>query len=400
MVGSLNHVSRVGMPFLLLQLDSKPFVVLNGLNSPLPWNAGLFLKIRLQTSHVLLTNNAITYFRHDKLNDLSSNGWNSFSCIQNDNSLCLHSPELDMFNSQTVQKPYIYSDVMTQQYPLMQDVCLKNSRSVIVNSSMYTVSMCDLIDGRAQFVLVEHPDNRVMFYKTDSTSLVEYACLGCVCLFAVATLARHAVLLVKVDEVHDSDTKVANPMIQFIPLAIRKYFQVCVLHVGLSVFLVVSVLLDLPNVATQSELWLTWYLVAYVLWDCVFCVWKMAVDQKDELKQVNVMVVLIMLCCLRLYHTFQNAFHVFLVVIFAVRTSCKVLLVMLLNSDAMQSTSRLMSCNLSLAYDVLTFYLLLLCLNHTTDSLFDSQLTNSSILIIGLQLGTVLAFINKCKCHQ
>ena len=387
------------MPFLLLKFDSKPFVVLNGWNSPLSWNAGYFLKIRLQTSHVLLTNNAITYFRHDKLNDLSSNGWNSFGCIQNDNSLCLHSPELDMFNSETVQKPYIYSDMITQQYPLIKDVCMKNSGSVIVNSSMYTVSMCDLIDGRAQFVLVEQPDNRCMFYKTDSTSLVEYACLACVCLYAVATLARHAVLLVKVNEVHDNDTKVANPIIQFIPHALRKYCQVCILHVGLGLFLLVSVFLDLPNIATQSEYLLVWYLNVYVVWDCVFCVWKMSVRQKEELKQINVMVVLLIMCCLRLYHTFQNAFHVFLVVIFAIRTWCKVLLVMLLNSDPTQSTNKLLSCNVSLAYDVLTLYLLLLCLNFTTESVFENQLMNSSILLIGLQLGTVVAFINKCKCQ-
>jgi hypothetical protein len=387
------------MPFLLLQLNSRPFVVLNGLNAPVSWNSGLFLKIRRQTSHMLVTGNAITYFRHDKLNDLLSNGWSNVTCFQNDNSLCLHSPELDMFNSETVQKPYLYPDSVTQQYPLVKDVCLKNSGSMIVNSSMYTVSMCDLIDARAQFVLVEQPDNRRMFYRTDSTSLVEYACLACVCLYAVATLARHAVLLVKANEVHDNDTKVANPILQFIPHTLRKYCQVCVLHIGLSLFLLVSVILDLPNIATQSEYLLAWYLNVYVLWDCVFCVWKMSVHERKELKQINVMVVLLIMCCLRLYHTFQNAFHVLLVVIFAIRTSCKVLLVMLLNSDRVQSTNKLLSCNVSLVYDVLTLYLLLLCLNFTTESVFDSQLMNSTILLIGFQLGTVVAFIHKCKCH-
>jgi Kef-type K+ transport system membrane component KefB len=131
----------------------------------------------------------------------------------------------------------------------------------------------------------------------------------------------------------------------------------------------------------------------------VFCVFKMTGHQKEELKQINVMVVLLLMCCLRLYHTFQNAFHVFLVVIFAIRTSCKVLLVMILNSDPMQSTNKLLSCNVSLAYDVLTLYLLLFCLNFTTESAFDNQLMNSSILLIGLQLGTVVAFINKCRCQ-
>ena len=383
------------MPFLLLQFESKPFVVLNGLNSPLPWNAGLLLNIRLRTSHVLLTSNAITYFRHDRLNDLSANGWNSLSCVQNDNSLCLHSPELDLFNSKTVQKPYIYPDSVTQQYPLVNDVCLKNSGSLIVNSSMYTVSMCDLIDARAQFVLVEQPDKRCMFYKADYTSLAEYACLACVCLYAVATLARHAVLLVKADEVHNSDTKVANPMIQFIPNALRKYCQVCILHVGLSLFLVVSVLLDLSNIATQSEYLLVWYLNVYVLWDCVFCVWKMIGTQKEELKQINVMVVLLMMCCLRLYHTFQNVFHELLVVMFAIRTWCKLLIVLLINANPAEPAQTLFAYNLWVLYDVVTLYLLLLCLNHTTEDDFHSRMVNSSILLIAMQLGGVVAILHK-----
>lgn len=388
------------MPFLLLQLDSRPFVLLNGMYYPLSWNAGMFLKIRQRASHVIVTSNAITYFRHDKLNDLPSSGWNMLSCMQNDNSLCLHSSELDLFNSKSVQEPYIYSDSIKQQYPLVNDVCFKNTGGSIVNSSVYTVSMCDVIDARAQFVLVEHPDKRCMFYKTDSTSLVEYALLACVCLFAVATLAKHAVLLVTVDAAKPKVTSVANPLAQFIPQSIRKYFQVSILHIGLSIYLVVSVLGDLHNIATQSEYLLVLYLVVYILWDCVFCVWKMAVNQKEELKQINVMVVLLIMSCLRLYHTFQNVFHMLLVVIFAIRTSCKVLLVMLLNSDCTQSTSKLVSCNVSLAYDVLTLYLILLCLNHTTDSAFDNQMMDSSILLVGLLLGSAVAFINKCKCNH
>ena len=66
------------MPFFLLQPDSKPFVRLTQAYLPLPWNTGLFLDIRLRASHVILTNNAITYFRNDMLNDLHASGWQSF----------------------------------------------------------------------------------------------------------------------------------------------------------------------------------------------------------------------------------------------------------------------------------------------------------------------------------
>jgi len=69
------------MPFLLLQPDSKPFVLLNGASAPLSWNTGLFLKVRLRASHMLLTSNAVTYFRNDKLNDLRAAGWHAVEGI-------------------------------------------------------------------------------------------------------------------------------------------------------------------------------------------------------------------------------------------------------------------------------------------------------------------------------
>lgn len=393
------------MPFLLLQPDAKPFVLLNGAYAPLSWNSGLFLKIRLRASHMILTSGAVTYFRNDKLNDLASSGWNSLSCVQNDDSLCLHSPLLDMFNSQTVQEPYMYPDGLRQQYPFVGDVCVKASARHIVNSSLYTVSMCDLIDSQAQFVLVEHTDTRRIFFRADSTSLLQYACLACVCLYAVATLAKHVVLLVKdhaVDEYEShvaTKTKTISHISQFIPATVKKCMSISVLHLVLSLYLVAEVVLSgLPSIATQSETWLALYLALYVLWDCVFCMWKLYFEPQDQLKQINVMVVLLLMCCLRLYHTFQNVFHLLFVVMFAIRTWCKVVLVMLINSNPATSTRQLYNCNLSLTYDVLTLYLILLCLNRTTESAFDSQLINSNVLAVGFALGTAIAFIHRCNC--
>jgi hypothetical protein len=127
--------------------------------------------------------------------------------------------------------------------------------------------------------------------------------------------------------------------------------------------------------------------------------WTLYFDPKEELKQVNVMVVLLIMCCLRLYHTFQNVFHVLFVVMFAIRTWCKVVLVMLVNSSRASSTGQLFNCNLSIAYDVVTLYLILLCLNRTTESAFDSQVMNGSILLIGIPLGAAIAFIHKSNCR-
>jgi hypothetical protein len=383
------------MPLLLLQRDAKPFIVLNQQYGQLPWNTGLFLKVRLGASHTILTSNAVTYFRNDPLNDLVSAGWQPFSCTQTDDSLCRHSPELDMFNARVVQEPYTYSEVLRQEYRLGTEVCSKNTGRQL--GSVYTVSMCDLIDTRAQFVLLESTDKQFMFLKTDSTSITEYALLACVCLYAVATLAKHGILLVKTDDHSETKKQPVNPITQFIPQSILKYMRMSILHVALSLYIALAVLLDMPSIATRNESWLAWYLVFYVLWDCVFCISKLSHNLKEELKQINVMVVLLMMCCLRLYHTFQNVFHVLLTGMFAIRTWCKLLLVLLINSNPQEPDSRLLACNLSVIYDVLTLYLLLLCLNHTTESDFHSQMLDSSILVIGIQLGSVIALIHKCK---
>jgi len=387
------------MPFLLLQPASKPFVTLSQAYLPLSWDTGLFLDIRLRASHVILTSNAITYFRNDVLNDLHAAGWQAFNCTQSDDSLCLHSAELDFFNAKVAQEPYVYSDSLTRQYPVGRDICQRNSGRQAVNSSRYTVSMCDLIDTRGQFVLLEQAERRMIFFKADATSLFEYAMLAKVCLYAVATLANHAILLIKAAKTADNaqaEGDAKSRLSVFIPKRVTKYMQVSVLHVCLSLYLAAAVLLDMPQIATQSETWLAWYLVVYILWDCIFCVGKICHNLREELKQINVMVVLLILCCLRLFHTFQNVFHLLLTVLFSIRTWCKVVLVVLINARATEPI-KMLECNISLMYDVVTLYALLACMNHTTESAFHSQMLHITVLLIGVTAGALIAMLHKCK---
>ena len=385
------------MPSFQLQLDSKPFVRLKQASMPLSWNTGLFLDIRLRASHVIVTSNAISYFRNDALNDLLAAGWHSFTCAHSDDSLCLHSAELDFFNAKFVQEPYVYTRALQQQYAVGKDICRRQSARQAVNNSRYTVSMCDLIDTRGQFVLLEQAEKRVLFFKADSTSLLEYAMLAVVCLYAVATLANHAILLIKTNDKAHKEGDAKSALSKFIPTRVTKYIQISVLHVGLSLYLATAVLLDMPQIVTRSEAWLALYLVAYILWDCVFCVAKLYYNLREELKQINVMVVLLILCCLRLFHTFQNVFHLLLTVLFSIRTWCKVVLVVLINAKATQQPMKVLECNVSLMYDVVTLYLMLACMNHTTESAFHSQMLHITVLLVGVTAGVLIAMLHKCK---
>jgi hypothetical protein len=173
--------------------------------------------------------------------------------------------------------------------------------------------------------------------------------------------------------------------------------QVSVLHVGLSLYLATAVLLDLPQIATRSEACLALYLVVYIVWDCVFCVGKLCYNFKEKLKQINVMVVLLIMCCLRLFHTFQNVFHLLLTVMFSIRTWCKVVLVALINARPLHEPTKVLECNVSLMYDVVTLYALLACMSHATASPFDSQMLHASVLLVGVTAGAVIAMLHKCK---
>lgn len=393
----LNHKPDACMPSALVQSNARPFVLLRDLRSPLSWNEGLFLKIRFRASHVLLSSHSVAHFSRDAVTDLPSRGWTSFTCMQSDDSLCRHSEQLDFFNSRLVQQPYVYGSILRRDYPLGMDVCAKNSGRQIVNSSLYTVSMCDMIDAGMQFVLVEHTDERKIFYKSDSTSIAEYALLALVCFYAVATLAKHGVLLIKSDAMQEKNANEKSATKTFIVEALSKYISVSLMHIAVIVCVFVLVITNMHRVATRSELYLAWYLIVYILWDAVFCLYRVWSRAQDQLKQINLMVVLLMLCCLRLYHTFQNVFHAVFIVMFSIRTCCKVVLVMTCNADSNESTNKLIMSNMSVMYDVITLYVILLCMNCAIDTVPDIYLHNISVLVVGVTIGSIIALMHRCR---
>jgi hypothetical protein len=253
-----------------------------------------------------------------------------------------------------------------------------------------------MIDAGMQFVLVEHADERKIFYKSDSTSIVEYAVLATVCFYAVATLAKHGVMLIKSDAMQEKNATQQNAPKMFIVEALSKYISVSLLHIAVIVCVFVLVITNMHLVATQSELYLAWYLVVYILWDAIFCLYRVWSRVRDQLKQINVMVVLLMLCCLRLYHTFQNVFHAVFTVMFSIRTCCKVVLVMTCNAGSNESSNKLIMSNLSVMYDVITLYVILLSMNCAIDTVPDIHLHNISVLLVGVSIGSIIALMHRC----
>jgi hypothetical protein len=89
-------------------------------------------------------------------------------------------------------------------------------------------------------------------------------------------------------------------------------------------------------------------------------------------------------------------FHLLLTVLFSIRTWCKVVLVVLINARATEPI-KMLECNISLMYDVVTLYAVLACMNHTTESAFHSQMLHSTVLLVGVTAGALIAMLHKCK---
>ena len=58
--------------------------------------------------------------------------------------------------------------------------------------------------------------------------------------------------------------------------------RMSILHVVLSLYIAIAVLVDMPSIATRNESWLVWYLIFYVLWDCVFCISKLSQSKRGD----------------------------------------------------------------------------------------------------------------------
>ena len=379
------------MPMWLFQTETVPFLTISAANAPLEWDVGLFYKARLQYASLHLANNAIVASNKGRTRDLLHDGWRSVTCTAARSALCRHDETLDFFDTKHSTIPYVYSADLSRTY--MPPVCTTRMFGRVQTSATgtYTASVCDLVEGHVHFVLQSDHGQSTMLFKHDDTALWQVLLLAATAIYAVTMLAVHVSELVKPDApAVGTRTRTAV------------YAQLAA-HTGFAVALVASCASHHSFLVTDEEVLLSSVLYAFVMADWVFTVVRVWGDYSandDRSKQVNGMVVMLILVTLRLSSSFQNVFVVVLTMMFGVRTWSKIVQTTYKNMQRVPGMQALLP-NLSVTFDVAVLYLLLsIAMAEQCETELETKLLVCTVLFGSFNVGLLIAVVLQVRTSR
>jgi len=371
------------MPIWVIQADKLPFVTVDTQPGPLPWDVGVFYKARLQHTFLHIANTAIVAHSKGTLRDLARQGWKATTCAQASGAaLCVRDASLDFFDAAGSTVPYVYSAELERAY--MPPVCASSTEGRLQTSTTttYSVSVCDLVQGHMHFVLEDRLGTATMWFKQDPTALWQVVLLAVTAIYAVTMLSLHLCELVQNEE----------------PVALKPTtkYALAAAHAVLAVVLVANCATHHSMLVTDEEVQLCYLLYAFVVVDVCFVVLRRTTTYRsndDKSKQVNGMLVFLLLVTLRLNSSFQNVFVIVLTMLFGVRMWCKVLQTAYLNMHRTLNIA-VVPPNLSVSIDVVVFYLLLtIALAEQGNAELEAQLLVSMVLVTSFNVGLLLAVV-------
>ena len=378
------------MPMWLIQADKLPFVTVDTMQGPLEWDVGIFYKARLQHTFLHIANTAIVAHNKGTLRDLTAHGWKSTTCAPASTALCMHDETLDFFDMSQSTIPYEHTRELSSTY--MPPVCTSSTFGRLQTSSTktYSVSVCDLVHGHVHYVLKSRMGEATMLFKQDATELWQVALLAVTAIYAVTMLSLHLCELVQTEKPE--------------ALSPRTKYALAGIHSVAAVLLVATCATHHSMLVTEEEVLLCYCLYVFVLADVCFVVLRRTTSYRsndDSSKQVNGMLVFLLLVTVRLNSSFQNVFVVVLTMLFGVRMWCKVVQTAYVNMHRKRSVLAVTP-NLSVSLDVVVFYLLLtIALAEQGETDVDTQLLLSTVLVTSFNVGLLLAVVIQLRtCSQ
>lgn len=186
------------MPFMTLSRLSFPFLKRSGASAPLQWNHGVLYNLLLSTDTVRFSENGISWcvmcdFDHSFLQGLAPTGTQSFACVPALNALCAvpvdrtNPNPMRLFPSAAVNVPIDHDLLMlpTQLQGFLRNATNCQSkvsrRQLVVDSTQYDVSLCDLVHNKFHFTLF--PDQAAVVMRQSSKSVVVSVLVTLVTLF-------------------------------------------------------------------------------------------------------------------------------------------------------------------------------------------------------------------------
>lgn len=299
-----------------IQDTQAPFMLLQGCSSVQPWHEGVLLSYRLRTNAMQVSTNALQLYASDYL--YFGTEWRVFNCTATSAALCTSiDTGVALLGSAAVNTPRDVLELLPRSALLREFggvVCSSDATGRSVGSGdVYTVSMCDLVEGGLRFVVQNTAHGDVAYWIRDRTGIGETVVLCVVALYAATNLAQNIASLISTNVATVVGwSEAVNVLVCFVCVAVLT--ALCETHRAWYVSLHDVVMYYL----------LLGFLAADVLLLCLKAMGSRE-DNKNFGHQIGISTVVLLLVTLRLHNTFATPFFLVLFGIFGARTTCKLL---------------------------------------------------------------------------
>ncbi len=305
-----------GMSVFNVQDGQVPFMLLQGSGGVLPWDSGMLLAYRLRTTALQVSASTLQLYSGQTL--FFGSAWRELNCTATPGALCVSSDSgVAIMGTLPVTTPRDVSALLPRSELLRSfdgAVCTsdRTGRSVGV-SDVYTVSMCDLVEGALRFVMVSTDSGDRVYWTRDTTGVLEALVLSVIALYAATSLAQNlSSLMSKTDAPAAASWTELNLLACVVCVAVLLWM--CEAHRGYYV--------------AENDLALYGLLLWFLVVDVLLLCFK-AIGPRDSSRnfghQVGLSTVVLLLCSLRLHNTFNTPFLHVLFGLFGSRASCKLL---------------------------------------------------------------------------
>lgn len=299
-----------------IQDAQAPFVLLQGYSSVQPWHEGVLFSYRLSANAMQVSTSALQLYAGDYLE--FGPEWRVFNCTATSAALCASvDTGVALLGTADVTTPRDVLQLLPRSALLREFggvVCSSAATGRSVgDSDVYTVSMCDLVEGGLRFVLQSTADGDVLYWIRDTTGIAEIVVLCIVALYAATNLAQNIAVLISTNAATVAAwSEAVNVVVCFVCVAVLVFL--CETHRAWYV--------------SMHDVALYYVLFGFLVTDVLLLFLKATDSPKKNNNfghQIGISTVVLLLVTLRLHNTFATPFFLVLFGIFGARTACKLL---------------------------------------------------------------------------
>ena len=299
-----------------VQEASAPFMLLQGCSTVMPWEQGFLLSRRLEATALQVSAGSLQFYPDEAL--VFGPSWSVANCTPTRGALCL-SASVALMGTTPVTTPRDLAALLPHSALLRainSAACTSDATGRVVgDSDVYTVSMCDLVEGAFRFVLRHSEDGDRVLWIRDNTGVVENTVLALIAVYTATSLAQNILSLIS-----KSPASLPAP-------AWSQGLSVLACIVSVAVLLAMCEGHREYYIA-QPDVDLYHVLLLFLVADVLLLLLKQTGPRDSSRNfghQVGLSTVVLLLVSLRLYNTFNTPFVLVLLGLFGARALCKLL---------------------------------------------------------------------------